>query len=260
MRDVFLNLTALTQSDWFKNLPDGPYYAGKVLIGYKGAIPYGTTLEIREGTVSVANAALLQDGNENISSVIFPDSIRYLGEYSLSGVGFEEVTVKKEWQYFKGAFIHCNALKKVTLEEGVTTISTSAFAGCKALCRIDFSETLVTIENSAFMECASLADIKMPESLRTIGERAFFESGLSSVELNDGLSYVKAGAFGDCESLTTLFVPKSVDTICEYAFGYVGYFSNMKRNDSFTLYVEEDSEALRYAEDNGIKHEIMKLY
>lgn len=46
-----------SDTQWFQNLPEGLYYAGKVVVGYKGNVPENTTIEIKEGTVAVAQNA-----------------------------------------------------------------------------------------------------------------------------------------------------------------------------------------------------------
>lgn len=69
------------ETKWFDNHEDGPVYFGNILIGYKGEADYGTTLEIREGTVGVAAGAMAGSwgARDNITAVTFPESLTFVG-------------------------------------------------------------------------------------------------------------------------------------------------------------------------------------
>ena len=195
-----------TDTQWYKNLPDGLYYAGPVCLGYKGEMPAGTTVILKEGTLAIGADAFLSC-SDSIIDIEFPESLRYLGGYCFSGTQVQEVTVSSNWQHYGGAFIHFGSLRKVSFEEGVTKVSTSAFYQCKAVEEVILPSTLQTIEGSAFYECTALKSIEMPESLQGINSYAFYGSGLESVELNQGLGYIDDGAFASCENLKSLYVP-----------------------------------------------------
>ena len=98
------NVQLLGDTQWLQGLPDGFCHAGKVFIGHKGELSADTELKIREGIVSVANGALRSVEAKNITSVKFPDSMRYISEYSFSGTSVKEVTVESWWQKYNDAF------------------------------------------------------------------------------------------------------------------------------------------------------------
>ena len=62
---------------WYDNQPDGVVYAGKVLYKYKGTMPYGTTINIKEGTLGIAGEALY--GNSDLPSITIPNSVISIG-------------------------------------------------------------------------------------------------------------------------------------------------------------------------------------
>lgn len=71
------------------------------------------------------------------------------------------------------AFQNCTALKKVTIQSGVTEIRSNAFAGCTALTDIVLPKTLKTIGWDAFSGCTSLEKITLPHKMKSISNDAF---------------------------------------------------------------------------------------
>ena len=66
-----------------------------------------------------------------------------------------------------------NAVQKVEIGEGVTSISRYAFNHCYSLASITIPESVTSIGDSAFYYCYSLASITIPESVTSIGISAF---------------------------------------------------------------------------------------
>lgn len=60
-----------------QSMQDGPIYIGNVLCGYSGNMPDHACLEVREGTTTVAEAALREC--RHLESIFFPESIRSIG-------------------------------------------------------------------------------------------------------------------------------------------------------------------------------------
>lgn len=85
-------------------------------------------------------------------------------------------------------------------------------------------EGLKSIESYAFTSFTSLADITIPDDVNSIGYHTF----------------------NNCESLTSLTVPKSVVSFSDEAF------SNCA-NLTFKCYADSDAE--KYAKENGLKYE-----
>lgn len=74
------------------------------------------------------------------------------------------------------------SVKKVTLNNGVTSIGDYAFQFCSSLNSITIPSSVTSIGEDAFYECSSLTSITIPSSVVSIGE----------------------GAFGKCSSLTEI--------------------------------------------------------
>ena len=92
---------------WYDNLSDGVVYINDVLYKYKGTMPSGTSIEIKEGTVSISPSAF--QGCSGLTSVIIPNSVTSIGGYAFSG---------------------CSVLTSVTIPNSVTSIGRCAFRDC----------------------------------------------------------------------------------------------------------------------------------
>ena len=140
------------------------------------------------------------------------------GTLNISGTG-----AMKNYNYFEGnqspASQKKDSVKKVVIEDGVTSIGNSAFAGCSSLTSITLSNNITNIGNSAFAGCSSLTSITIPDSVTSIGEGAFSGcSSLTSITIPDGVTSIGDATFSNCEGLTSITIPDSVTSIGEGAF------------------------------------------
>ena len=110
-------------------------------------------------------------------------------------------------------------VKKVVIEDGVTSIGASAFYSCKSLTSITIPDSVTSIGFTAFYACSSLTSITIPGSVTSMERSAFeFCTGLKSVTISDGVTSIGASAFYSCKSLTSITILKSVTSIGKYAF------------------------------------------
>ena len=85
-------------------MQDGPLYVGNALCGYAWVMPDHACLEVRDGTTTVAEAALR--GHRQLESIIFPESLK--------SIGYE-------------AFNECRDLKHIHLPKSLEFIEDGAF-------------------------------------------------------------------------------------------------------------------------------------
>ena len=107
------------------------------------------------------------------------------------------------------AFYNCDALIEVTIPSTMSTIGKEAFYSCDNLVTVNFNGG-TTIEYQAFSGCANLVSVTIPNSVTTIGERAFYRcQKLGTINIGSGLASIAPNAFEDCKKITTITVDKN---------------------------------------------------
>ncbi len=78
----------------------------------------------------------------------------------------------------------------------------------------------------AFYRELMLKDFEWQGEISSIGKFAFSRSGLTRVEIPDGVTSIGYAAFYHCDSLTEVVIPGSVTAIEENAFAYTPWLEN----------------------------------
>ena len=129
-------------------------------------------------------------------------------------------------------------LKKVIIEDGVTSISKYAFYNCTSLTSVTIPSGAASIGDYAFYNCLSLTSVAIPSGVISIGSSAFSDcEGLTAVTIPSGLTTIGHNAFQSCTCLTSISIPGSVTSIGFFAFkGCSGLISI--RVDSNNVYYD----------------------
>ena len=110
-------------------------------------------------------------------------------------------------------------VKKIVIEDGVTSVGDYAFRSCNNLTSITIPDSVTSIGNSAFERCIGLSSVTIPDSVTSIGNNAFYAcSTLTSITIPDGVTSIGYSTFSYCSSLTSITIPDSVTSIGSYAF------------------------------------------
>lgn len=120
---------------WYNNQPDGLVYAGNVAYNYKGTMPNNTSINIKDGTVGIADLAFFCS---DLTSITIPNSVTSIGD---------------------GAFQYCSGLTSITIPNSVTSIGESAFSYCSGLVSVTIGSGINYINTLAFAHCENLADV-----------------------------------------------------------------------------------------------------
>ena len=158
---------AFSGTAWYNNQPDGLVYAGPVAYKYKGIMPSGTSIVLKEGTTGITASAF--SGCSGLTSVTIPSSVKYIGSNAFSSSNeLTEVVWNAEScniDYNSSSsesshpFYSCPIIKlivgdevqqipsylmykqifltSVTIPNSVTSIGRYAFDGCRGLTRIE---------------------------------------------------------------------------------------------------------------------------
>lgn len=203
----------LTGTPWLEAQTgeDGVIYFGNVALKPK---EYNmTSLTLREGTV--ATAAGFVSGNDDLTSVTLPSTLRYIGAESFNG---------------------CDGLTTIALPQSLDSIGENAFYSCAALTTVNLPPSLVSIGDNAFYGCKGLTQVTLPEGLRTVGNYAFEGSGLGSVTVPEGVTRLGMWAFSTSTLIRVNFNARHAER-GDYKSSdvYYGAFSNCDALERVTI-------------------------
>ena len=114
----------------------------------------------------------------------------------------------------KYAFNNCSSLESVRLGSKIEAIGYHSFYQCTNLKDINWQNSIREMYGGAFSGCTSLTDVELSSSLESM-EASVFEgcSNIISVTINDGCAVIGNSAFERCKKLETIDIPNSVMTI-----------------------------------------------
>ena len=117
------------------------------------------------------------------------------------------------------AFHSCYSLSSVTIPNGVTSINNQAFHSCYSLSSVTIPNGVTSIDNQAFHNCFSLSSVTIPNGVTSIGNQAFYSCySLSSVTIPNGVTSIDNQAFYNCYSLSSVTIPNGVTSIGNQEF------------------------------------------
>ena len=135
----------------------------------------------------------------------------------------------------KYAFWYCSNLTSITIPDGVTSIGRAAFDNCHSLTSITIPESVTNIEDYAFEWCSGLSNVTIPNSITSIGTGVFHRCiSLTSITIPDSVTSIGESAFKRCIGLSSVTIPDSVTSIGKYAFYYCKSLTNITIPDSVT--------------------------
>ena len=132
-------------------------------------------------------------------------------------------------------YVYKNAIQKVELGSGVTSISDSAFDDCYSLSSITIPNGVTSIGNYAFSDCHNLSSITISDGVTSIGMSTFQNCySLSSITIPNGVTSIGNSAFRSCYSLSSIIIPDNVTSIGNYAFQNCYNLSSIIISDGVT--------------------------
>ena len=234
-----------------------------------------TSIEIPEGVTSIGefvffgcykltkvfleNGSKLTSGNLGVNESIIGTywnegdltwTLTADGTLTISGTG-----AMKDYSYDSPACDNSN-IKKVVIEEDVTSIGDSAFSDCSSLTDITIPGSVTSIGNDAFSWCTSLTGITIPSSVTSIGNGAFSGcSSLTDITIPSSVTSIGESAFESCTDLTNITIPKSVTSIGSNVFDGCTALTEVLLEGGSTLTSENFGEVAnkvvtRWNEDN----------
>ena len=147
--------------------------------------------------------------NDTIVSVEMPDSVTLIEQK---------------------AFEDCTSLSAVSLSRKLKSIAANAFMDCSNLSIITLPDSLTVIKGQAFLNCTALKHINIPKNITHLGRSSFQNSGIETIDFEDGIEVIGECAFL-CTNIKTVTLPKSVRKIEYAAFGSCAQLESVVLNE-----------------------------
>ena len=206
----FAQLAAVTSNSYTNSavLTDGAayYYKVRALDSDGEAGPFSDVVSV----TYTARPALVASGKCGDSAKWTLDAD---GVLTITGAG----PMADYGAYGPWYIAHLTDIKKVVVQEGVTTIGDHAFANLSYVTSVTIPSSITSIGAHAFEKCRLGGAVTLPEGLTAIGDFAFSGSGMASLTLPESLRTIGNSAFLCC-SLRELTIPDGVTSIGTGAF------------------------------------------
>ena len=134
------------------------------------------------------------------------------------------------------AFNACRNLTNITIPDNVTSIGDFAFYYCENLTSVTIPNSVTSIGNSVFENCIALTNITIPDSITSIGDFAFrYCTSLTSIMIPDSVTSIGNAAFESCKGLTSITIPDSVTSIGNSAFFGCSNLTSITISNNITI-------------------------
>ena len=207
--------------------------------------------------------------NNNITKVIFPDTITKIGKYCFSYCRNLEgplVLPKNLTSLGERAFEFCSSLSgDLVIPDGITEIESQVFWGAGFDGVLTLPNNLKKIGYEAFRGSGFSGTLVLPPNLKSIGEAAFFRTDFEgTVTIPNSVTSIAKDAFYDCNNITRINLSNRIKTIEQGSFCTYGmkeiYIPKSVTNISrvafrdgqiIKIFGYKDSYAETYALENG---------
>ena len=223
---------AFHSTAWHDGQKEGIVYLGNILYNYKGEMPEGTSLNIKEGTMMIASYAF--DKNENLKEVTFPSTLKAIGDYAFRNcINVRNITFPAELTIIGAyAFTGCTGISKVTLPDNLKSLGNYSFADCENIETLDFGKGLTEIGSYAFRKCIRISTLNIPDNIIKIAGYAFQACNTFDVTIGRNVKDLGGYVFYNCTAIKRLYMmPETPPTISG------GLFSSSSHYNNGTLYV-----------------------
>lgn len=241
----------LTMPNSIKTIGEGAFYESS-LIG-SGKIP--------NGVISIGDYAFYNSIAVTNLSITLPNTVKTIGNCAFQGCPQDSIIIPKSVTSIgNNAF---SITERIDVESGNTSYisidgilynyekTEMIYCPTRVKGNINLPNGIKKIEPFAFSSRDGITSITIPGSVEYIGYNAFDNCFLlKSVIILDGVKSIGNNAFRYCDSLTSIIIPKSVINFGEGTYHVIGFWSSM----NLTVYCYKDSEAEKYARNNGYKY------
>ena len=190
---------------------------------------YGSA-ELKNGSYTIiSKPSISGQCGDNINYSFDNNTLTFIG----TGDMWEDSEVMSDLKDYK-PFIH-----SVIIQEGITSIKSSAFSDCINLHSIVLPSSLQSINYYAF-KGSGLQTVTIPDNVTFIGEEAFAQCmNLTSVTLGNSIQFLSNGVFSNCRNLSSISLPKSLIYIAPNAILGTNIFYDDTKWEDGALYIND---------------------
>lgn len=197
------------------------------IIADKGSMEFVKTIKLSRGiTVDIDLEQGSTDGNPGttepeetiVASGTCGDDLTWKlgdkGTLTISGTGemYNYSMADAPWKEQK------DLISALVVENGATSIGSSTFDGYTSLKSIKLASTVKSIGNNAFSN-TGITSLDLPEGMESIGIGAFYNcEKMTELKLPESLTTLNNGAFAFCKGLTAVTLPNKITFIGALAF------------------------------------------
>lgn len=207
---------------------------------------YTVQIVIEEGIEKIGNYGI---SYFSVHDIILPSTLKEIGTGGLAGNELKQIVIPGSVDSLGNAVLAANRLlQDAVVMSDVERLPDGTFYDCNALKSVSLSNGIKVLGESAFENCTALKEIALPDSVEWIEQYVFKNNvSLSKVLLPYQLKNIYDSAFTGCTGL------KEVYLFCpdfRSAYGYMYLFESAYKN--ITFFVSD-----KY--DNALMLESMKL-
>lgn len=210
------------------------------------------SVRIGNGVTKIGSNAFY--GCERLASAEINGKVESMGELAFADcTALKNLSIGKAETIGEYAFLCCGSLEEVTVPSSVKRIEEGAFLDCEGITRVNLNDGLEYIGECAFSGCISLTEFNMPSSVKEVGsgvimfggnygfggvvdsfnqvgkivlsdnlteipDFAFSYCGITAITIGSKVEQISYSSFYGCEQLESVVIPASVTKIESYAF------------------------------------------
>lgn len=175
--------------------------------------------------IEIIKSEFILDKDNNIIDIKNPIGNKLIIPYYINGIkSFPrefsgDVVIEEGVNYIYGESFRLCSLKSIIIPGTVKTIGECAFIYCNELEEVIINEGTTIIENSSFYCCKKLKKLTLPNSIKQLMEYSFSETSIEILTIPENLKMIDKGVF-ESTTIKELIIPETVKQIDSGAFDY----------------------------------------
>lgn len=195
----YIGAEAFAGTPWFSNQASGVVYAGMVAYTYKGTMPVGTSITLKNGCTGIASYAFYEQSR--LKSITMPNSVKAIGYAAFAhDTTLTQITIPPSLKMVAGhAFYQCTGLTKVNISD------------LAAWCDIDYDNEFgnpLYIGHDLYLNGNKVTNLTIPSTVTNIKKYAFLgDTIMSQVTIPASVTAIGSDAFKECKGVTRVNTP-----------------------------------------------------